>query len=182
MDFPLFKTFKIDELTTNFLNKKYEDYSKSFDLKSADGSIYVSKTGHYTQNLVDWDDKEYQKFARNELTKIISNNLKINNDQFSIHFSHFFDYNKGGFVAIHTHEDAEDFVLIFYLNDIKVGGETLFFLNRKKEFKERTFVKIKPTKSLVTCFSSMVPHSAEWTSEPKRIYVVGVRINLINMR
>ena len=182
MDFPLFKTFKIDELTTNFLNKKYEDYSKSCGLNPADGSIYNSEPGHFTQNLVDWDDTEYQKFATNELTEIIIHNLKINKDQFSIHYTHFFDYNKGGYVDIHTHEASEDFVLIFYLNDIKVGGETCFFLNSRKEFKERTFIKIKPTKSLVTCFSSMVPHSAEWTSEPKRIYVVGIRINLINMR
>ena len=42
----------------------------------------------------------------------------------------------------------------------------------------KTKVEISPIKGNGVCFSSLVMHEAKLTSESKRIFVVGVRVNL----
>jgi len=182
VDFPLFKTFKIDISIVDFLNRKFEEYARSMPLYQADNRVYISETGQFTSNLLQWDDEEYGRFVKDQLIQIVSTELRINQDSFSLYYNHFFDYNQGGYVNPHEHSEFEDFVLIFYLNDVKCGGETCFYLNSHPNHRYRTSFKITPTKSLVVGFSSGLFHSVEWTDEPKRVFVVGVRVDLKNMR
>ena len=83
----------------------------------------------------------------------------------------------GGYVKLHNHVHAEDFVVIIYLNTCN-KGKTIFYLNHTNEFKERTKVEISPIKGNGVCFSSLVMHEAELTEESKKIFVLGVRVKL----
>lgn len=176
VNYPLLKTFTVDSSITNFLNKKFDQYCESNILFPAENEVYMSDTGKFTQNLLLWDDEEYQEFVKTILNDVISNTLSLNSKNFYIHFIHIFDYNKGGYVKEHKHDHAEDYVFIFYLNNCNTG-KTIFFLNNFSEFdKKRTSIEINPIKNNGVCFSSMLMHKAEYTDNPKRIFVVGIKI------
>ncbi len=182
MDFPLLKTFNADESIVNFLNKKYEQLfseGQIFETKNSNDTIYVTETGFHSGNLCLYEDKEYKNFLENDLLQICSNQLNIDPKQIIIHYTHFFDYNKGGHVKLHNHVKSEDFVLFVYLNTCS-GGNTVFYLNHLPEYSHRTKVKLKPTGGLCSIFSSMLFHKAEFTDEAKRIFVVGIKVDLEN--
>ena len=63
MDFPLLKTFKVDLEIVDFLNQKYEQYSKNHSTILPEGSSFVTDTGQITNNLASWEDDEYQQFV-----------------------------------------------------------------------------------------------------------------------
>lgn len=179
LNFPLLKTFEVDSYITDFLNLKYEEYLQVNGLIPAENQIYISDTGGFTQNLLEWKDQEYLEFIQNDIHKIISNCLNLNPERFYFHYNHIFDYSKGGYVREHKHDHAEDYVCIFYLNTCD-AGETVFFLNTYSESdKKRTSINIKPNKNSAVCFSSMLFHKANYTNEAKRIFVVGIKL-LIN--
>jgi len=178
MKFPLLNTFQVDESIVSFLNRKFEQYSSSnslvFPAKTND-PVYVSKTGIHTTNLCLWDDDEYKNFLDNTLLEMCSKELELDRDDIDIHFTHFFDYRKGGWVRPHKHSPFEDYVMFIYTNTCS-SGHTVFYLN--PDHKDRTTVKLQPTSGLAAFFSSSLVHEAEYTSEPKRIFVVGIKINL----
>ena len=177
IDFPLLKTFEVDSSFVNFLNKKFSDYIEENSITPASGPIYLSETGGHTKNLVEWENEEYQTFLNTTLLDLISKQLNLNKSQVKIHYNHFFDYNEGGEVKIHNHSHSEDFVIFVYTKTCD-SGHTVFYLNSKEEFRKRTVVRLKPTFGLCACFSSSLFHFAEYTDESKRIFVIGVRINL----
>ena len=177
LNFPLLKTFQIKEETINFLNEKFEKYSLEQELFPAENVIYISNTGVHTTNLCEWNDEDYLCFMKDDLLDICSNQLNIDKRNIGIHFTHFFDYRKGGEVHLHNHINNEDYVMIIYVNTCS-KGDTVFYLNHHPDYKHRTKVKLKPTKGLGSIFSSMLFHEAEFTDEPKRIFVVGIKIYL----
>ena len=178
MKFPLLNTFQVDESIVSFLNRKFEQYSSSNSLvfpSKTNDPVYVSETGVHTKNMCLWDDDEYRNFLDNTLLEMCSKELELDKDKIDIHFTHFFDYRKGGLVNVHNHSAYEDYVMFIYTNTCS-SGNTVFYLNW--EHKSRTKVKLKPTSGLAALFSSSLFHEAEYTSEPKRIFVVGIKINL----
>jgi len=178
MDFPLLKTFQVDESTVNFLNKKLQQFSsqnKLISSKDSGDDIYVSETGVHTGNLCLWDDPEYQDFLSNDLLEMCSSQLNIDKKHISFKFNHFFDYREGGEVKLHNHVTNEDFVLFIYTNTCS-SGHTVFHLNHL--FEKGKIVKLKPTFGLGAIFSSMLYHEAEYTNEPKKIFVVAINIDL----
>ena len=177
VNFPLLKTFQIEEYLIDFLNEKFEKYSLEQKLFSAENSIYISDTGVYTFNLCKWNDENYRSFIKDDLLGICSNQLNIDKENIDIHYTHFFDYRQGGKVEFHNHIDHEDYVMIVYVNTCS-KGDTVFYLNHHPNYRHRTKIKIKPTKGLGSIFSSMLFHEAEFTEEPKRIFVVGIKIDL----
>lgn len=176
MNFPLINTFQVGDRTIDFLNRKFDQYVSEQGLISAKASgdeVYVTDTGVFTNNMCLWEDEEFTRFV-DWLVDLFAEKLDVTRNAISIHFTHFFDYQQGGLVNVHEHTDSEDFVMIVYTNTSE-SGDTIFYLNPK--FKSRTHVSCKPTKGLAVLFSSMLQHEVKYTSDPKRIFVVGVRIN-----
>jgi hypothetical protein len=179
MDFPLLRTFNVDDSIVDFLNRKYEQLFFEGKIIQTKDSIYVTETGFNSSNLCFYEDIEYKHFLNNHLLQICSNELKIDSKKISINYTHYFDYNKGGYVKLHNHINSEDFVLFFYLNTCS-GGNTVFYLNHLPQYSHRTKVKINPIRGHCAIFSSMLFHEAEFTDEAKRIFVVGIQVNLKN--
>ena len=181
MDFPLLKTFQVDSKTIDFLNQKREQYFKEGSTRPAENDIYISDTGRFTHNLVDWDDKEYKQFISDVLLNNISNLLNLSPEKVDLYFQHIFDYKEGGYVKPHNHAHVEDFVVIIYLNTCD-KGKTIFYLNKEQGYdtdrSDKIKAEISPIKGNGVCFSSLLVHEAELTSESKKIFVVGVRVNL----
>ena len=181
MDFPLLKTFQVDSKTIDFLNQKREQYFKEGSTRPAENDIYISDTGRFTNNLVDWDDKEYKQFIKDILLDNIANLLNLSPEKVDLYFQHIFDYKEGGYVKPHNHAHVEDFVVIIYLNTCD-KGKTIFYLNKEQNYptkrSDKTKIEISPIKGDGVCFSSLLVHEAELTSESKKIFVVGVRVNL----
>lgn len=182
MNFPLLNTFEVDSDIVNFLNKKFNQFSTEQSLissKESQDTIYVSETGVHTGNLCLWNDIEYKSFLNKKLLNICSEKLGLDSKFVHINFTHFFDYREGGQVKFHNHLESEDFVLFIYTNTC-LSGNTVFYLNHHPDYKHRTKVKLKPTFGLGAIFSSMLFHEAEFTTEPKRIFVVGIKVYLKN--
>ncbi len=186
MDFPLLRSFKVEWEVTRFLKRKYREYQEQEKkLNPADNEVYISDSGIFTDNLVEWEDEEYQAFLKNNLLPNISQQLKISPDRIDIFYNHIFDYKEGGHALPHTHQHVEDFVSIIYLTDVKEGGRTIFYLNdgkdcknseERKEFRERTIVKFVASERHGVIFSSMLEHEAELTTERKLVFVVGIKV------
>ena len=178
IDFPLIKTFHVNSRVISFLNRKYEEYRLLNQLRPAENEIYMSDTGLFTDNLLEWKDKEYQKFAKNKLVTMVSKQLRIDKKQFSMYWTHIFDYQKGGYVREHKHDDVEDYVMLLHLNKCS-SGETIFYLNNyDEEAKNRTTIRVMPLPNRGVCFSSQVMHKVSYTQEPKRILAAGIKINV----
>jgi len=177
MDFPLLKTFQVDPQTIDFLNQKRQQYFENHPTKPAENIVYMSDTGRFSGNLASWEDKEYQQFVHEELVNSISILINLPKEKIDLHHQYVWDYKDGGYVKPHNHSHAEDFVVIIYLNDCD-KGKTIFYLNEKEKFRERTKIEISPIKGNGVCFSSLLVHEAELTSESKKIFVSGVRVNL----
>jgi len=154
MDFPLLKNIKVIPDTVEFLNRKFEQFSKEQTLHSGD-NIFVSKTGVHTGNLCNWKDQEFTTFLNKTLLDLCSQQLDLPKEKIYVHFTHFFDYGEGGEVRIHHHADSEDFVLFVYTNTCSEGC-TIFYLNDRS--KDTTEVKIKPIYGEGVIFSSLVQH------------------------
>lgn len=180
MNFPLLNTFQVEDSIVDFLNRKYDEFSSTNGLissKDSNDTIYVSDTGVHTGNLCLWNDVEYRNFINTTLLNICSNKLDLDPKFVHIHFTHFFDYREGGQVKLHNHLTAEDFVLFIYTKTCS-SGHTVFYLNHHPEYMHRTKVRLKPTRGFGSIFSSMLFHEAEYTNEPKRIFVVGIKVYL----
>ena len=181
MDFPLLKTFKVDSKTLDFLNRKSQQYFKDCPTIPAENDFYISDTGQFTYNLAYWKDKEYRQFVDEELVNTISDLINLPKQKIDLHYHHIFDYKKGGYVKPHNHAHAEEFVVIIYLNTCD-KGKTIFYFNKEQKLEtkrgNKTKVEISPIKGNGVCFSSLLVHEAELTSESKKIFVVGVRVNL----
>ena len=181
IDFPLLKTFKVKSKTLDFLNQKREQYFKECPTVPAENKFYISNTGQFTHNLVYWEDKEYKLFLGEVLLNNISNLLNLPKEKVDLHFQHIFDYKEGGYVKPHNHAHLEEFVVIIYLNTCN-KGKTIFYFNKEQNYpterSDKTKVEISPIKGDGVCFSSLLVHEAELTHESKRIFVVGVRLNL----
>jgi len=180
IDYPLLKTFDVDSSIVDFLNKKFHQYK--FDHESDNLQTFFNNqnqtSGYQTQNLLNWEDDEYQYFLDTSVLDIISSVLNIEKDRIWYWWTHMLEYSDGGFLGVHNHKHNEDFVVFIYLNDCD-DGETTFFLNDDcEEYRERTKIKILPRKNLGACFSSLVMHQGEITTSNKRIFVAGVRIDL----
>ena len=181
MDFPLLKTFKLDLHSINFLNRKCNQYFKECPTIPAENKFYISDTGQFTHNLVDWEDEEYKQFVKDILLDNVAKLLNISSEKVDLYFQHIFDYKEGGYVKPHNHAHVEDFVVIIYLNTCE-KGKTIFYLNKEQNYptarSDKTKIEISPIKGEGVCFSSLLMHEAELTSESKKIFVVGVRVNL----
>ena len=180
MNIPSVKTFEVESRITDFLNRKFEEYQKIFPPSDVYFPINSFKgEGYQSGNLLEWGDEEYNNFARNDLWNLISSLFEVDNPyRMMFFFNHMMKYGKGTSMATHTHTHNEDFVMFIYLNDCD-DGHTAFYLNDDEpEYKERTTVKVKPTKNTGVLFHAGIPHEGFPTYENKKIFVCGIRIDL----
>ena len=180
MDFPLLRNFEVSSTLITFLNRKFEQCKKEEIERSVTPypkNSFDERKEYQTQNILEWDDEEIKTFNDNELKKIVSDQLKLNESQIKYHYIHFLDYEKGGSMALHNHVHNEDFVLFIYLKDCD-GGNTVFYLNNYDEVSmERTEVSLRPRNCGAAIFSALVMHLGRPTEENKRIFVVGIKVN-----
>ena len=178
MNIPSLKTFQVESRITDFLNIKFEEYQNTFP----SGSLLPEdnfKGGYQTGNLLEWEDEEYDNFRRKELLNLTSHLFEMDKP-FKIQFfyNHMLKYGKGSSMGKHTHIHNEDYVMFIYLNDCN-DGHTGFYLNDyEPEYKERTTVMVKPTKNTGVFFHAGIPHEGFPTYENKKIFVMGIRIDL----
>jgi len=180
MNIPSLKTFQVESRITDFLNRKFEEYQKVFpplDMYYPDNSF--KGEGYQTGNLFEWEDEEYDNFKRNELFNLTSHFFEIDTPfRIQCVYNHMMEYGKGTSMVKHTHTHNEDFVMFIYLNDCD-DGHTAFYLNDDEpEYKERTTVMVKPTKNTGVFFHAGIPHEGFPTYENKKIFVMGIRIDL----
>jgi len=179
MNFPLLKTFTVDDNIVKFLNQKFDYYSSSHQMDEDETAFNNEsiKSGYQTSNLLYWEDLEYKNFLNNELLEIISRNLSINKNNIEYFWTHMLEYQHGGKMDSHKHSHNEDFVIFIYLKTCK-SGQTVFYLNDHcEEYMERTSVELLPVSGLGAIFSSLVLHKGKFTKENKRIFVAGVRVS-----
>jgi hypothetical protein len=180
INFPLLKTFSVNNDIVNFLNQKFDQYIKSHECNKEITCFNNQNinSGYQTDNLLTWGDSEYQTFLKTILLKIISQNLLVNENQIEYFWTHMLEYKNGGAMGEHKHYHNEDFVFFIYLKTCQ-SGETIFYLNDYcQEYMDRTSVKIMPTSGKGAIFSSLVLHEGKYTEENKRIFVCGMRVNL----
>jgi len=176
MKFPLLNTFQVDESTVSFLNRKFEEYSNSHSLvfpSKENDNYFITPTGVHTQNMCAWNNDEYQDFLNTTLIPMCAKELGMGRENVKLRFTHFFDYREGGYVKPHTHCDCEDYVMFIYTKTCS-SGHTIFYLNPINP--DKTKVQLKPTSGLCAFFAGTLLHEAAYTNEPKRIFVVGVKI------
>ena len=180
MNFPLLKTFDVSSSITSFLEKILIKYVNrvGWDKRDIYNSFDKNK-GRQTWNLLEWDDEEFKNFTENELLDLISSHLEIDKSKVSYTWIHFLSYENGGSMELHKHWHNEDFVLFIYLKTCS-SGRTIFYLNDfNEEHVIRTPVGILPKKNLAAIFSSLILHEGEFCNENKQIFVVGIKVNLI---
>ena len=181
INFPLLKTFEVDASIIDFLNRKFEEYSSITPSNDSSDNAFTDESynsGYQTDNILNWEDVEYQKFIKGELFDLVSKNLCLDKNKIEYFWIHMLDYRVGGKMDCHRHNHNEDFVIFIYLKTCS-SGDTVFYLNDYcQEYMNRTTVKITPKQNLGVCFSSMVLHKGEITEQNKRIFVCGIKINL----
>lgn len=183
IDFPLLRTFSVDDKIVEFLNKKFDLHFNSHNCSEDITFFNINRTdfGYETSNLLTWEDLEYQDFLNNDLLKIISENLGIPECNIEYFWVHILEYQNGGKLDPHKHKQNEDFVIFIYLKTCNTG-ETVFYLNDYcLEYKKRTTVEILPKSGTASIFSSLILHEGKFTKESKRIFVAGVRVNTITL-
>lgn len=180
LNYPLLKTFKVDENITDFINKKFDYYMENVGVENPTITSFKNKdhrTGFPTPNLLEWEDEEYQEFLNDEILSIISKEFLIEKERIEYYFNHMLEYGDGGRMGHHNHMHNEDFVMFLYLNTCKSSGVTNFYLNSFNEKSMgRTKCSVAPEKNKGVCFSSLVSHEGEASYEGKRIFVVGFRL------
>jgi hypothetical protein len=178
MNFPLFKTFKVSRLFTSFLNRKFDEYKKDHESYNVEKNTFDESRGYQSKNLLTWDNKQFKNFTDRKLKRLISSHLNVRQSQVSYHWVHFLDYETGGSMRYHNHLHNEDFVLFIYLKNCKTGN-TVFHLNDyNSEYAYRTQFEIQPQRGRSAIFSSYLMHRGDHTNENKRIFVVGIKVDL----
>jgi len=147
-----------EEITDSFI-QEMNRYRSSFE---QDPTNSISGKALWSRNIVSLLNFKDSEFAKNCIfLKLMAE--KTFHCKLKYHYIHFMDYISGGCMDYHTHEHAEDFVFILYLNDC-TDGETNFFL--------KNVVSLIPKKSQVVLFESDVGHSASFSTH-KQILVGG---------
>ena len=180
MNFPLLKTFNVPSSITSILEKTLDQHVNQEGWDNNDiKSCFDERRGYQTYNLLKWNDEKFKNFTQNELLHLISSHLEIDKSKVSYSWLHFLSYENGGSMKYHKHWHSEDFVLFIYLKTCS-SGKTIFYLNDFNEnYAKRTHVGILPKKNLAAIFSSMLLHEGEFCDENKQIFVVGIKVNLI---
>jgi hypothetical protein len=179
MDFPLLKTFTVDDNIVEFLNQKFDYFSSSHEMNKGETSFNNKsiESGYQTGNLLYWEDLEYKKFLNNDLLELISKNLRLPKTNIEYFWTHILDYRDGGKMDPHKHWYNEDFVIFIYLKTCK-SGQTVFYLNDYcAEYMERTSVELLPVSGCGAIFSGLVLHEGKFTEENKRIFVAGIKVS-----
>jgi hypothetical protein len=163
MDILMNKEFFVDSKFADFFNT-YFDVAYSLDFLEETKNSSLSKNCFSTINLLKFEQEEkfYEIVA--ELQAVCSEIL-ISKLEYT--YLHLVDYTNGGIMSPHSHDHAEDFSYILYLNTCD-DGETVL------EYKHTT-KQVKPIKDKVLLFSSKIVHSSNY-SNSKKVLVGGLKI------
>jgi len=157
------KEFFVDSKFTKFFND-YFTVACSLDFLKETKLSSLSKNCFATVNLLKYEQEEifYQMIAELQLicSKILESKLEYT-------YIHLVDYTNGGIMRPHSHEHAEDFSYILYLNTCADGNTVLKYKNSTKS--------VTPIKDKILLFSSKIVHSSNY-SNSKKVLVGGLKI------
>ena len=123
----------------------------------------LSRSCSATLNLLNFKlpDKFYNYTGR-----LLKRSEEVTGQILNYHYMHMVDYTNGGIMSKHSHKHNEDYSFILYLNDC-LDGATVLHLNEQ--------YRVIPKKGTVLLFSSMIPHSSEY-SKSKQVFVGGLKV------
>jgi hypothetical protein len=156
------KKFEVDEKVTEYFtlllkvcmaNPEVIDYKQSS----------LSPSCSATLNLLDFNMPE--KFY-NYTGRLLRKSEEATGEILRYHYMHMVDYTNGGIMSVHSHKHNEDYSFILYLNDCSDGHTVLHLKNQ---------YRVTPKKGTVLLFSSLIPHSSEY-SKSKQVFVGGLKI------
>lgn len=155
------KKFEVDEKVTEYFtlllkvcmaNPEVIDYKQSS----------LSPSCSATLNLLDF--KMPEKFY-NYTGRLLRKSEEATREILRYHYMHMVDYTNGGIMSVHSHKHNEDYSFILYLNDCSDGHTVLHLKNQ---------YRVTPKKGTVLLFSSLIPHSSEY-SKSKQVFVGGLK-------
>jgi len=155
------KKFEVDEKVTEYFtlllkvcmaNPEVIDYKQSS----------LSPSCSATLNLLDF--KMPEKFY-NYTGRLLRKSEEATGEILRYHYMHMVDYTNGGIMSVHSHKHNEDYSFILYLNDCSDGHTVLHLKNQ---------YRVTPKKGTVLLFSSLIPHSSEY-SKSKQVFVGGLK-------
>lgn len=155
------KKFEVDEKVTEYFtlllkvcmaNPEVIDYKQSS----------LSPSCFATLNLLDF--KMPEKFY-NYTGRLLRKSEEATGEILRYHYMHMVDYTNGGIMSVHSHKHNEDYSFILYLNDCFDGHTVLHLKNQ---------YRVTPKKGTVLLFSSLIPHSSEY-SKSKQVFVGGLK-------
>jgi len=155
------KKFEVDEKVTEYFtlllkvcmaNPEVIDYKQSS----------LSPSCSATLNLLDFNMPE--KFY-NYTGRLLRKSEEATGEILRYHYMHMVDYTNGGIMSVHSHKHNEDYSFILYLNDCSDGHTVLHLKNQ---------YRVTPKKGTVLLFSSLIPHSSEY-SKSKQVFVGGLK-------
>lgn len=155
------KKFEVDEKVTEYFtlllkvcmaNPEVIDYKQSS----------LSPSCSATLNLLDF--KMPEKFY-NYSGRLLRKSEEATGEILRYHYMHMVDYTNGGIMSVHSHKHNEDYSFILYLNDCSDGHTVLHLKNQ---------YRVTPKKGTVLLFSSLIPHSSEY-SKSKQVFVGGLK-------
>ena len=158
----MIKKFEVSEKVTEYFtlllkvcmaNPEVIDYKQSS----------LSPSCSATLNLLNFKipDKFYNYTGR-----LLKRSEEVTGQILNYHYMHMVDYTNGGIMSKHSHKHNEDYSFILYLNDC-LDGATVLHLNEQ--------YRVIPKKGTVLLFSSMIPHSSEY-SKSKQVFVGGLKV------
>lgn len=157
----MIKKFEVDEKVTEYFtlllkvcmaNPEVIDYKQSS----------LSPSCSATLNLLDF--KMPEKFY-NYTGRLLRKSEEATGEILRYHYMHMVDYTNGGIMSVHSHKHNEDYSFILYLNDCSDGHTVLHLKNQ---------YRVTPKKGTVLLFSSLIPHSSEY-SKSKQVFVGGLK-------
>jgi len=156
------KKFEVDEKVTEYftlLLKVCMAKPEVIDHKQS----CLSPSCSATLNLLNF--KMPEKFY-NYTGRLLRKSEEVTGEILRYHYMHMVDYTNGGIMSVHSHKHNEDYSFILYLNDCSDGDTVLHLKNQ---------YRVSPKKGTVLLFSSLIPHSSEY-SKSKQVFVGGLKV------
>lgn len=166
MRLPSLYQFEVDENITNFFITKLNQYKIDINYVISKNSSSTIN-GIQTKNILKFADMQTLEVL-NDLRFTFEKTFQINLEYFWVHM---IEYEHQGYQNLHDHSNNEDFSFILYLNSCDTGNTT-FILNQSRDIK----VVVKPIKNTGVFFLSSLHHSADITTDNKKVLVGGLRL------
>ena len=162
------KDLHVEDRFTDRVLSSFKKHKRNKNNLEDDLSVTSTHNGIQTKNTLELDDFLEDDDFQDALKVLLATAKLITGEELVIFWSHFVQYNRGGFQDRHRHDHNEDYSCIFYLNTCK-AGETYF---------SDLDLSFSPKKGRFLIFPSSFRHGARETTSwfiKKKVLVLGLR-------